>query len=226
MAQKREKEETELKVPESLPLCTPTIPVAPPQLSGSTDESRSNSARSPESPDPKLPSVNARSSPEGSDLASVDAGREGSAVEANRSLKRPRDAVNRCSCSGCRRKLGLMGFRCRCGDMFCSEHRYSDRHDCSYDYKAAGREAIARENPVVKAAKILKVWKEGIHIKSRWIGFKSLAREAIESTQLNSAGTQHGEGEGVAIIQFSVMGGYHRRRRVFFFNFFFLLFLL
>ncbi|KAD6119801.1 hypothetical protein E3N88_11072 [Mikania micrantha] len=40
--------------------------------------------------------------------------------------------------------------------MFCSEHRYTDRHDCSYDYKDAEREAIARENPVVKAAKILK----------------------------------------------------------------------
>ncbi|OAY40054.1 zinc finger A20 and AN1 domain-containing stress-associated protein 5 [Manihot esculenta] len=65
--------------------------------------------------------------------------------------------VNRCSCSGCRRKVGLTGFRCRCGDMFCWEHRYSDRHDCNYDYKAAGREAIARENPVVKAAKIVRV---------------------------------------------------------------------
>lgn len=63
--------------------------------------------------------------------------------------------VNRCS--GCRRKVGLTGFRCRCGDMFCSEHRYTDRHDCSYDYKAAGREAIARENPVVKAAKIIRL---------------------------------------------------------------------
>lgn len=39
---------------------------------------------------------------------------------------------------------------------FCPEsaHRYSDRHDCSYDYNAAGREAIARENLVVRAAKI------------------------------------------------------------------------
>ncbi|XP_010534277.1 PREDICTED: zinc finger A20 and AN1 domain-containing stress-associated protein 5-like [Tarenaya hassleriana] len=63
--------------------------------------------------------------------------------------------VNRCS--GCRRKVGLTGFRCRCGELFCAEHRYSDRHDCSYDYKAAGREAIARENPVVKPAKIVKV---------------------------------------------------------------------
>ncbi|GAU12680.1 hypothetical protein TSUD_121720 [Trifolium subterraneum] len=60
-------------------------------------------------------------------------------------------------CSGCRKKVGLTGFRCRCGDLFCSEHRYSDRHDCSYDYKAAGREAIAKENPVIRAAKIVKV---------------------------------------------------------------------
>ncbi|KAM7266507.1 hypothetical protein ACFE04_004404 [Oxalis oulophora] len=63
--------------------------------------------------------------------------------------------VNRCS--GCKRKVGLTGFRCRCGDLFCSEHRYSDRHDCTYDYKAAARVAIARDNPVVKAAKIVRV---------------------------------------------------------------------
>ncbi|KAG6423243.1 hypothetical protein SASPL_113632 [Salvia splendens] len=63
--------------------------------------------------------------------------------------------VNRCS--GCRKKVGLTGFRCRCGDLLCPDHRYPDRHDCSYDYKSAGREAIARENPVVKAAKIVKI---------------------------------------------------------------------
>ncbi|KAF3793708.1 Zinc finger A20 and AN1 domain-containing stress-associated protein 9 [Nymphaea thermarum] len=51
-------------------------------------------------------------------------------------------------CSSCQKKVGLTGFRCRCGDLFCARHRYSDAHGCSYDYKAAGREAIARENPV------------------------------------------------------------------------------
>ncbi|KAK4738285.1 hypothetical protein R3W88_001982 [Solanum pinnatisectum] len=71
------------------------------------------------------------------------------------SLPPAKREVNRCS--GCRRKVGLTGFRCRCGELFCGEHRYSDRHDCNYDYKTAGREAIARENPVVKAAKIIKV---------------------------------------------------------------------
>nr|QGP73753.1 Zinc finger A20 and AN1 domain-containing stress-associated protein 5 [Sedum alfredii] len=63
--------------------------------------------------------------------------------------------VNRCK--GCRKKVGLTGFRCRCGDLFCSEHRYSDRHECSYDYKAAGKAAIVKENPVVKADKIVRI---------------------------------------------------------------------
>ncbi|KAK6140464.1 hypothetical protein DH2020_025797 [Rehmannia glutinosa] len=78
--------------------------------------------------------------------------------EASTTVEAPppvKSGVNRCS--GCRRKVGLTGFRCRCGELFCADHRYSDRHECSYDYKSAGREAIARENPVVKAAKIIKI---------------------------------------------------------------------
>ncbi|KAF7145565.1 hypothetical protein RHSIM_Rhsim04G0127000 [Rhododendron simsii] len=60
-----------------------------------------------------------------------------------------RREVNRCS--GCWQKVWLTRFSCRCGDLFCSEHRYSDPHNCSYDYKAAGREAIERENLVLPA---------------------------------------------------------------------------
>jgi len=154
MAQKREKEETELKVPETLTLCTPSIPAATSKISGS-DEHRS----SPERSDPKSGVVvdsrsSSASSPKRPDLLQKPRLEtvESSEDDVNRLKRRE---VNRCS--GCRRKVGLMGFRCRCGEMFCSDHRYSDRHDCSYDYKAAGREAIARENPVVRAAKILKV---------------------------------------------------------------------
>ncbi|MFS7907279.1 putative transcription regulator A20-like family [Helianthus anomalus] len=33
--------------------------------------------------------------------------------------------VNRCS--GCRKRVGLTGFQCPCGDLFCSEHWHSDR---------------------------------------------------------------------------------------------------
>ena len=75
-------------------------------------------------------------------------------VELAVDLAPARTSVNRCS--SCRKRVGLTGFRCRCGDMFCGEHRYSDRHGCSYDYKAAARDAIARDNPVVRAAKIVR----------------------------------------------------------------------
>jgi hypothetical protein len=53
--------------------------------------------------------------------------------------------------------VGLLGFRCKCGHVFCAQHRYSDRHHCSFDYKAAARAAIARDNPLVKATKMVKI---------------------------------------------------------------------
>ncbi|KAG6515262.1 zinc finger AN1 domain-containing stress-associated protein 15-like [Zingiber officinale] len=60
-------------------------------------------------------------------------------------------------CLICRKRVGLTCFRCRCGDLFCNLHRYSDAHDCSFDYKAAGREQIAKNNPLIRAAKIIKI---------------------------------------------------------------------
>ncbi|KAI0501246.1 hypothetical protein KFK09_016189 [Dendrobium nobile] len=60
-------------------------------------------------------------------------------------------------CLLCRKKVGLTGFKCRCGDMFCSNHRYPESHKCSFDFKSAGEEAIAKANPVVKAEKIEKI---------------------------------------------------------------------
>ncbi|XP_047327752.1 zinc finger A20 and AN1 domain-containing stress-associated protein 8-like [Impatiens glandulifera] len=60
-------------------------------------------------------------------------------------------------CSSCRKRVGLTGFSCKCGNLFCSDHRHSDKHDCHYDYQTAGRDAIAKANPVVKAAKLDKI---------------------------------------------------------------------
>lgn len=60
-------------------------------------------------------------------------------------------------CHTCRKRVGLTGFNCRCGHMFCAAHRYSDKHDCSFDYHAAAQDAIAKANPVVKADKLDKI---------------------------------------------------------------------
>lgn len=60
-------------------------------------------------------------------------------------------------CTACNKRVGLMGFRCRCGEAFCGSHRYPEQHGCTFDFKSAGREAIARANPVVKADKLDKI---------------------------------------------------------------------
>ncbi|XP_008812241.2 zinc finger A20 and AN1 domain-containing stress-associated protein 5-like [Phoenix dactylifera] len=60
-------------------------------------------------------------------------------------------------CGACRKRVGLTGFRCRCGATYCGAHRYPELHGCSFDYMAVGREAIARANPVVKADKLHRI---------------------------------------------------------------------
>merc|ERR1719445_1699574 len=45
-------------------------------------------------------------------------------------------------CLSCKKKVGLTGFTCRCGGLFCSIHRYSDKHECTFDYKELGAEEI------------------------------------------------------------------------------------
>ncbi|CAD6224135.1 unnamed protein product [Miscanthus lutarioriparius] len=75
------------------------------------------------------------------------------AVEAPPAVKAA--APNRCA--SCRKKVGLLGFPCRCGATFCSLHRHAEKHACSFDFKTAGREKIAKNNPLVVAAKINKI---------------------------------------------------------------------
>lgn len=53
--------------------------------------------------------------------------------------------------------LSISGFDCRCGGLFCSIHRYSDKHECTFDYKELGAEEIRKSNPVVVASKVQKI---------------------------------------------------------------------
>ncbi|OEL34235.1 Zinc finger A20 and AN1 domain-containing stress-associated protein 9 [Dichanthelium oligosanthes] len=64
-------------------------------------------------------------------------------------------APNRCA--SCKKKVGLLGFACRCGGTFCSVHRYAEKHACDFDFKTADREQIAKKNPLVVAPKINKI---------------------------------------------------------------------
>uniref|UniRef100_A0A0K8TPX9 Putative an1-type zinc finger protein 6-like isoform x2 n=1 Tax=Tabanus bromius TaxID=304241 RepID=A0A0K8TPX9_TABBR len=60
-------------------------------------------------------------------------------------------------CAMCRKKVGLTGFECRCGSLYCAVHRYSDKHNCTFDYREHGAQEIRRNNPVVVGEKIQKI---------------------------------------------------------------------
>ncbi|XP_034565445.1 AN1-type zinc finger protein 5-like [Notolabrus celidotus] len=75
--------------------------------------------------------------------------------EDSKAQEPPKPKKNRCFL--CRKKLGLTGFDCRCGNLFCGIHRYSDKHNCPYDYKAEAADKIRKENPVVVADKIQRI---------------------------------------------------------------------
>lgn len=60
-------------------------------------------------------------------------------------------------CAACRKRVGLTGFKCRCGVTFCGTHRYPEKHACGFDFKTVGREEIARANPVIKAEKLRRI---------------------------------------------------------------------
>lgn len=60
-------------------------------------------------------------------------------------------------CFSCNKRTGVAGFKCRCEYIFCSLHRHSDKHNCTFDYKAHSRAELTKANPTVVADKIEKI---------------------------------------------------------------------
>eukprot|EP00736_Rhodelphis_marinus_P007477 Rmarinus@m.7583 len=64
---------------------------------------------------------------------------------------------NKSRCFECRKKIGLTGFQCKCGFFYCSHHRYKEDHDCSFDWKADGRDKLAKTTTKCVADKVQKI---------------------------------------------------------------------
>lgn len=57
------------------------------------------------------------------------------------------DIKKRNRCRVCNKRAGLVAFGCRCGHTFCERHRMPEVHECEYDFKAAGRAILQKQNP-------------------------------------------------------------------------------
>lgn len=61
-------------------------------------------------------------------------------------------------CLTCGKKTGIASsYSCRCGNNFCTLHRYAESHNCPFDYKTEGRRLLEKNNPLVTAPKLPKI---------------------------------------------------------------------
>jgi predicted nucleic acid binding AN1-type Zn finger protein len=65
-----------------------------------------------------------------------------------------KEQKNKSRCFECNKKVGLTGFTCRCGFVYCGTHRYADQHRCAFDYKTADRAVLEKQNQRVVAEKL------------------------------------------------------------------------
>jgi predicted nucleic acid binding AN1-type Zn finger protein len=73
----------------------------------------------------------------------------------NTSGKKTKSNFNHCT--KCNKKLKLTAMKCKCDNYYCSVHRYSDTHECAFDYKKHGRVHLEKQNPIIKSDKIDKI---------------------------------------------------------------------
>lgn len=59
------------------------------------------------------------------------------------------------ACSKCGKRLRVTNnYSCRCGSIYCIQHRFHDQHDCTFDYKAMAIAKLAAQNPKVAGRRI------------------------------------------------------------------------
>lgn len=70
----------------------------------------------------------------------------------------PKNKITRCN--SCNQKLKLVEAttgKCRCGLVFCQQHRLAEHHKCQYDYKQLGRKTLELANPKINSPKVLPI---------------------------------------------------------------------
>ena len=65
--------------------------------------------------------------------------------------------ISKNKCFECNKRLGLYAIRCKCGNLFCSMHRYAEKHICTYNYKEMYKKELKNNNNLIISEKISKI---------------------------------------------------------------------
>eukprot|EP01017_Pseudomicrothorax_dubius_P012370 TRINITY_DN1506_c0_g3_i4.p1 TRINITY_DN1506_c0_g3~~TRINITY_DN1506_c0_g3_i4.p1 ORF type:complete len:153 (+),score=33.84 TRINITY_DN1506_c0_g3_i4:81-539(+) len=68
----------------------------------------------------------------------------------------PKEQIDHSKCSKCARKVGMLGYKCKCEMTYCKLHRLPEEHDCNFDFQTRDREKLMVANPLVRADKVQK----------------------------------------------------------------------
>jgi hypothetical protein len=75
-------------------------------------------------------------------------------VEANVEVNSKPVQTNKMNCWKCEKRVGYLGFTCKCKYIFCSTHRHGEDHECDFDFKANCKKT---EDFVVESKKLNKI---------------------------------------------------------------------
>ena len=73
--------------------------------------------------------------------------------EKSENVKKEQNYINRCL--NCNKKIQLIPFECKCGNIYCSKHRFD--HNCSFDYKKYNQEKLKNKLVRIESQKIEKI---------------------------------------------------------------------
>ena len=65
--------------------------------------------------------------------------------------------VNKSNCKMCHKKIGLLGYECKCTFYFCKNHRLPENHECNFDFINDGKKRLIANNPVITSKKISEI---------------------------------------------------------------------
>lgn len=70
----------------------------------------------------------------------------------------PKGPTGRPRCKKCGKRLGLAEqYKCRCGEQYCTRHRYAEEHDCTYDYQKDHKTKLRAQNRSLTPPKLPKI---------------------------------------------------------------------
>lgn len=64
--------------------------------------------------------------------------------------------MNNSKCIICKRNIGLLGFKCKCKNVYCVNHKYPEQHQCSFDFKETQKKRLEKELVQVLPEKVVK----------------------------------------------------------------------